>query len=323
MRMGWWSGRATALRRRDGYGWEDPLPATPCGPLVARRSGGSGPPVLLLHGLPASGRVWGGAFDRLGTGHRLLVPDLLGFGDSPWPPSGYTLEGHAAAVVAAMAAAGVDDAPAVVAGHSFGALVALALAHHHPRLVGALVLVSPPLYRGAAEARAATRRALTWTERTFCTDTRSSRRLCRAMCMRRPWLARRVATGYRPELPLAVALDGVRHTWESYSQSFAEVVAATARPGWLVEAGVPVRVLTGGADPLPDVGLLEELAAAHPRVRLEVLAGADHLIPLSHPGSCLAAIEELAAALGRGPGRRSEYPSPSTTEYRPAGGASS
>ncbi|MEA2670508.1 MAG: hypothetical protein QOG45_728, partial [Chloroflexota bacterium] len=85
-------------------------------------------------------------------------------------------------------------------------------------------------------------------------------------------------------------------------------------PGWLLEAGVPVRLLTGGADPLPDVGLLEELAAAHPRIRLEVLPGADHLIPLSHPGSCLAAMEELAATLGRGAGGRAEYPTPSTTE---------
>ncbi len=311
--MRWRSGRAAALQRREAFGWVEPLPVGPCGPLMARRAGDAGMPVLLLHGLAASGRVWGGAFDRLGAGHRLLVPDLLGFGGSPWPPSGYTLEDHVAAVVAAMGEAGVDDAPAVVAGHSFGALVALALARHHPRLVGALLLVSPPVYRSAAEARTATRRALTWTERTFCTDTPSSRRLCRAMCMRRPWLARRVATTYRPELPTAVALDGVRHTWESYSQSYAELVEARARPEWLVEAGVPVRLLTGSTDPLPDLGLLEELAG-HPRVALEVVAGGDHLVPLSHPGRCLAAIEELAASVGRGGDRRAEYPSPSTTE---------
>lgn len=309
---GWRSGRAAALRRRAAFGWEEPLPARHCGPLVARRAGAAGTPVLLLHGLAASGRLWGSAFDRLGARHRLLVPDLLGFGASPWPPTGYSLEAHAAAVAATVAAAGVDDAPAVVAGHSFGALVALALARSHPGLVGALLLVSPPLYRGPAGARAATRRALTWTERTFCTDTRYSRHLCRAMCMRRPWLARRVATTYRPELPLAVALDGVRHTWESYSQSFAELVGATARPAWLVEAGVPVRLLIGGTDPLPDLGLLEELAAGHPQVTLEVVAGADHLLPLSHPGRCLTAIEELAASVGRG--ARPEYPSPSTTE---------
>src|SRR5260370_40931776 len=54
-------GRASALRRRDAFRWEEPLPARPCGPLVARRAGERGRPVVLLHGLPASGRGRGGA----------------------------------------------------------------------------------------------------------------------------------------------------------------------------------------------------------------------------------------------------------------------
>jgi pimeloyl-ACP methyl ester carboxylesterase len=307
MSLGWRAGRAAARRRRDGFGWEEPLPARPCGPLAARTAGERGRPVVLLHGLAASGRVWGAAFDRLGDRHRLLVPDLLGFGASPRPPSGYRLADHAAAVSAAMVAAALDDAPAVVAGHSFGALVALALARHHPRLVGALLLVSPPLYRSAAEARAATLAALSRTERMLATDTRLARHLCRGMCMRRPRLARWVAVTYRPELPLPVARDGVRHSWESYSQSFAELVEAVARPRWVEEATVPVRVLTGGLDRLPDLAVLGALAGARPDVRVEVIAGADHLLPLSHPERCLAAIEELAE--GRAGGERApEYP---------------
>jgi pimeloyl-ACP methyl ester carboxylesterase len=306
-------GRAAALRRRDAFRWEEPLPARPCGPLVARRAGERGRPVVLLHGLPASGRVWGGAFDRLGIAHRLLVPDLLGFGGSPRPAAGYTLEDHAGAIAAAMRSAEVDGVPAVVAGHSFGALVALALAHHHPRLVGALLLVSPPLYRGPAEARAATLAALTWAERTFLTDTQLARHFCHAMCMRRPRLARWLATAYRPELPLQVAHDGVRHSWDSYSQSYAEVVVGRARPGWLTDADVPVRVLTGGQDLMPDLSLLEELAASHPQVGLEVVAEGDHLLPLSHPHRCLAAVAQLAAALGPGGDATAEYPSRSTT----------
>jgi pimeloyl-ACP methyl ester carboxylesterase len=306
-------GRAAALRRRDAFRWEEPLPARPCGPLVARRAGERGRPVVLLHGMPASGRVWGGAFDRLGSAQRLLVPDLLGFGGSPRPAAGYTLEDHAGAVAASMRSAGLDGAPAVVAGHSFGALVALALARHHPRLVGALLLISPPLFRSPAEARAATLAALTWAERTFLTDTPLARHLCQAICMRRPGLARWLATAYRPELPLQVARDGVSHSWDSYSQSYAEVVAGSARPGWLTDAGVPVRVLTGGADAMPDLGLLEELAAGHPQVGLEVIPEGDHLLPLSHPGRCLAAVEELAGALRPGGDAAAEYPSRSTT----------
>jgi pimeloyl-ACP methyl ester carboxylesterase len=304
----------TARGRRDRFAWQEPLPARACGPLVARTAGERGRPVVLLHGLPASGRLWGAAFDRLGERHRLLVPDLLGFGASPRPPSGYGLADHAAAVAGAMAAAGVDGVPAIVAGHSFGALVALALARHHPGLVGALLLVSPPLYPGPAEARVATMATLRWSERTFATDTRLARHLCRGMCMRRPRLASWVAVTYRPELPPPVARDGVRHSWESYSRSFAELVGGVARPRWVEEVRVPVAVLTGALDRLPDMAVLEALAAANAHVDLEVVDDADHLLPLSHPGRCLAAVERLGGRTALGPEGPREYPSRPTSE---------
>ncbi|MGH7750540.1 MAG: alpha/beta fold hydrolase, partial [Candidatus Dormibacteria bacterium] len=63
MAIPWGRERTEALRRRDALGWREPLPSRPCGPLTARRAGERGRPVVLLHGLPASGRVWGAAFD--------------------------------------------------------------------------------------------------------------------------------------------------------------------------------------------------------------------------------------------------------------------
>lgn len=63
------------------------------GPLAVRGLG-SGSPTLLLHGLLGSNRYWGGAFDRLADQGLLLVPDLLGFGASPRPLSGYGAGEH-------------------------------------------------------------------------------------------------------------------------------------------------------------------------------------------------------------------------------------
>src|SRR5258708_7433376 len=83
-----------------------------------------------------------------------------------------------------------------LAARACGPLGALALAHHPPGVGGAPLLVSPPLFGGPAEARAATLAALTWAERTFLTDPPWARHLCHAMCMRRPRLARWVATAY-------------------------------------------------------------------------------------------------------------------------------
>ena len=77
-----------ASRRRSGVEWSTPSPRTMLSPLAARVFG-EGTPIVLLHGLGASGVYWGSAYDRLGDGHRLVVPDLLGFGASPRPPAGY------------------------------------------------------------------------------------------------------------------------------------------------------------------------------------------------------------------------------------------
>ena len=43
---------------------------------------GEGDPIILLHGFPTSGHVWGNLVALLPAGHRIVVPDLLGFGRS-------------------------------------------------------------------------------------------------------------------------------------------------------------------------------------------------------------------------------------------------
>src|SRR5438105_1760869 len=118
-----WQRRARRMRAIAAtYDWEDPAAAHPCGPLVARTAGSRGRPVILVHGLAASARTFGAAFVTLGARHRVLVPDLLGFGASPRPPSGFSIDEHVDALLACAEAAGVTDQPAVILGHSFGAL---------------------------------------------------------------------------------------------------------------------------------------------------------------------------------------------------------
>ncbi|HET9050383.1 MAG TPA: alpha/beta fold hydrolase [Candidatus Dormibacteraeota bacterium] len=297
-----WASQAAMVRRT--YGYEEPQAAGPVpgAPLAARvlgpRGGGA---VILLHGLAASSRVWGARFDGLARDRLLVVPDLLGFGSSPRPPTAYSLADHADAVAATVRAAagpGRASPPPVVAAHSFGACVALALARRHPDLVRGIVAISPPVFRDAAHARAQMLGALTLVERTIAMDTPWARMLCTAVCMHRPRLARRLARAYRPELPPAVAIDGVAHTWPSYSESLAELLSATARPEWAIEAGIPLRVLTGGADRLPDAGYLRELAARSPLVSVEVAEGADHMVVLSHAARIVELVEAIEVEVG-------------------------
>ena len=150
---------STPLRtvgRRHGTtptGWSPPTGARVlAGRLAVRTLGDHGPPVLLLHGLGGSERSWGSAYDPLAADRRLVVPDLLGFGNSAHPASGYGPDDHADSVIASLDAIGVTE-PVTIAAHSLGSLVALRIAATHPGRVRAIVAFGPPLYRDRPTAR--------------------------------------------------------------------------------------------------------------------------------------------------------------------------
>jgi cis-3-alkyl-4-acyloxetan-2-one decarboxylase len=113
---------------------------------------GSGTPVVLLHGIGQSGRVWQVVVEQLSQlPCRIVAFDLLGFGGSPkpdWPE--YTVDDHAQAVITALEDLKADE-PAILVGHSMGCLVAVHVAKLRPDLVRHLVLYEMPLYKGLPE----------------------------------------------------------------------------------------------------------------------------------------------------------------------------
>lgn len=122
------------------------------------RVGTSGQAVVLLHGVGASSDTWN-SFRRqvelTGQGGKwqLIIPDLLGFGESPKPQwNSYSVAEHARTVVAAIKAA-KPKGRVIIIGHSMGCLVATHIAATHPRLVKQLILYEPPLYADNPEFR--------------------------------------------------------------------------------------------------------------------------------------------------------------------------
>lgn len=107
------------------------------------------PPVLLLHGLGVGGGVWQAFARRLLPHLAAVAPDLRGHAQSDAPPDGYQPLDYAADLVELIRALDLRP-PLPVAGHSLGALVALALADGWPKLVQWLVLLDPPLDAGLA-----------------------------------------------------------------------------------------------------------------------------------------------------------------------------
>jgi len=120
------------------------------------RIAGSGPPVVLIHGMLNSSSHWQAVARNLCRDHTVLAPDLIGHGDSAAPRGDYALGAHAASIRDVMAAIDIDRA--TIVGHSLGGGVAMQFFYQFPQRVERLVLVSSgglghevsPLLRTAA-----------------------------------------------------------------------------------------------------------------------------------------------------------------------------
>ncbi|QEC49743.1 alpha/beta hydrolase [Baekduia soli] len=116
---------------------------TPRGDVHAR-IGGSGPPLLLLHGFPQTHLMWHAVAPRLAERFTIVAADLPGYGDSFRPEVAADHAPHAkralaADLVAAMAGLGHDAF--AVAGHDRGGRVAYRMALDHPEEVRSLVVL--------------------------------------------------------------------------------------------------------------------------------------------------------------------------------------
>jgi pimeloyl-ACP methyl ester carboxylesterase len=107
---------------------------------VAFYAAGSGPVVLLIHGITSSADAWQQVIPALAEHHTVIAPDLLGHGGSAKPRGDYSLGAYASGVRDLMAALG--HARATVVGHSMGGGVAMQLAYQFPERVERLALVS-------------------------------------------------------------------------------------------------------------------------------------------------------------------------------------
>lgn len=99
---------------------------------------GTGPPLLLIHGLGSSGDDWAFQRDAFAQRHTLILVDLRGSGRSAKPPGPYAIEQFAADLLALLDLLGIGRTD--VLGFSLGGSVALELALAQPRRVRRLVL---------------------------------------------------------------------------------------------------------------------------------------------------------------------------------------
>jgi len=250
---------------------------------------GRGEPLILIHGLADDHRSWRRALPGLLLRHRVLMYDLRGHGETSLGRPEGTLTQLGADLVSLMEAAGVDAAH--IAGFSLGGTIAMRMAIDHPARVRSLVLVATSSRVGKAAAD--------WYQQRVDMVKRNDPEL-------RATLDRDAADVYAEsasELP-----DGLLIRRQStadprgYGNACAAMAALNAAPldPELSRISAPTLIVASELDrhcpPKAAQIIAAGIKGAAARVRLEVIPGAGHPIPVEKPHELVRSINSFLAA---------------------------
>jgi pimeloyl-ACP methyl ester carboxylesterase len=235
---------------------------------------GSGTPVLLLHGSASSSAMWTPVINALKERFRLIAPDLIGYGRTDSWPDEYVFSLDDELQLIEPLIEHLPGGVHVVA-HSYGGVVALALARASRVGVRSLTLIEPVAFHIAHGDPQA------WAE------------------------VERFSGGFAERMAKGEAEAAMRHfvdywsspgTWEAMDEGsrahmrraarkiMHEFHAASADPliDALRDVAFPVRLIAGDMSPLPVRRIAALIAERLPNASLQVFAGASHLLPSTH-----------------------------------------
>ena len=262
------------------------------------RESGSGDPVILLHGFPQTGDCWNRVAATLASSHRVIVPDLPGFGRSSRPASF-----DAASVVQTLS--GFLDAiaapRATIVGHDWGGSFAFALALAHPERVERLVVTNAPfrkidLKRGfhflafnlpivpELAFRFAGDRIITF--------------MLRAGSARKNAFA---GEAVRPYVEAYRSAEIVSSALAYYRTVTRRVIRQMVRPGPARDVGssrpieMPTLIVWGMRDPALPATVLESIERDIPQASVVRLEEVGHFVPDEAPDELARAIESFIA----------------------------
>ena len=272
----------------------EPRTVTLHGRPVSYVKAGSGPLLLLIHGIAGSVENWQEVIEPLAQRHTVVAPSLPGHGRSAPGAGDYSLGALAAGLRDLLVALGYERATLV--GHSLGGGIAMQFAYQFPEITERLALVSSgglgPEVSAVLRAAALPGAGLFIGVTATLGSTVGSQ------------VARGLAVvGLRPTIDVAEVARGyaslVDHDRRVAFLSTLRGVVGTggqrvsARDRFYLAEGMPVLIIWGARDRIIPVRHGEEAHAAIPGSRLEVFDNVGHLPQLEAPGRFITALEQF------------------------------
>ncbi|GGK52336.1 hydrolase [Nocardia camponoti] len=264
----------------------------------AFRMAGTGPPLLLVHGITDSSATWLPVFDALAEHFTVIAPDLLGHGESAKPRADYAVAAYANGMRDLLSVLGIDRI--TIVGHSLGGGVAMQFAYQFPERVERIVLVCPagmgagvhPAFRLATLAGAgpALMAITSWPVRT-------------AVKASIPIVKGLGGFGLGPDAEYVLSLYG-HLAEEGARNAFLRTIRAAAdRRGQTITmldrgylaAHLPTLVIGGTRDTVIPSGHANRAHRAFPGSRIEIFAGAGHFPHHFDPDRFVKTVNEFIA----------------------------
>lgn len=247
---------------------------------------GTGTPIVFVHGFPLSSAMWKHQLAEFQTTHRVIIPDLRGFGESTTSGQEATSLAMHADDLAALLDRLVVTEPIVLCGLSMGGYVAFRFWQQHAKRVRALILCDT---KATADTEEAAKNRLAMADRVIHEGSQIA------------------ADAMLPKLfDAATPQSVIDETYQVMRTTNPRTVAAAqramaARPDstpLLKTITVPTLVIAGAEDQLIKPDEMQAMAAAIPNSQFVTIPHAGHMAPLEQPAAVNAAIQTFLQSRG-------------------------
>ncbi len=244
-----------------------------------------GPEILAVHGMTGHGARWRHLADNHLPDTRVLAPDLIGHGRSPWTPP-WDIDAQVDSLASLLSSRA--HGPVLVLGHSYGGAIAIHLAVRYPELVRSLVLLDPAIALDASDLLEVAELTAKYPDYTDAREAKSEK-----------------VNGAWADVPAELLdaeisdhLEAAENSRVKWRISTAAVVASwgeLARPLLVPTSNTPTTVVQAMRVQPPyvsdelKVALRDSLGENVKFVELDC----DHMVPLAKPADVAAVVREL------------------------------